>query len=626
MLLTASKNASRPKGGYRYDDEMKSYASYYRLIAGPLAYQTLQKNLPHVLPSLSSVNRYVHKTNCHVTEGVLRCEELCQYLEERGLEKIVALSEDATRITGRIQYDKFTNQIVGFAPPLNKENGLPVPFSFPARNAQEIIQHFNEKNTTSALVNVVMATPISKNPMSSFCLLIYGTDNKYSADDVCNRWKSIIQQLGEVGVKVLSISTDSDPRYNTAMKKLSQLGNPSKIFRELNWFCCGDRDFSRIFPVFFQDATHLALKLRNLLLKTIKWCDKLPCGKYFIRQSHLSELIELFTKDKHNLSPMVLNPIDKQNFDSVLRICDKKVITLLSKHIVGSQATVKFLEIIKNIIDAHLDTTLRPLERVYKIWNSVFFLRLWREFLNKNKKLSLKEHFLTLNSYNCVELNAHSMLLCIVQLKNQNMPHLFLPNLMDSQPCESLFRQVRSFTTTYSTVANCTVKEILQRISKIQLQSDTVSRIGTNFEFPRPSRNKNINKQKMIIYDLPTIGELLNEIEKSKRDAINDARMIGLISQKKINNFDIKCQLRPHINKRITKKRIFSNNTLKNCLQRTIHFDKISLKNYAEKFVGKRIDKDSSFVEVFKGTKTKKRIVVMKTSFVWLLCKDVVRF
>lgn len=476
MLDVANKNASRPKNGYRYDDEIKSYASYYRLLSGPLAYETLQKNLPCALPSLPSVNRYVHKTNCRVTEGVPRFEELNQYLEERNHEKIVVLSEDATRIIGRIQYDKYTNQIIGFTLPLNEKNGLPIPFSFPARNALEIMQHFSENNTTSALVNVIMAQPISKNPPPAFCLLLYGTDNKFTTEDVCCRWQYIVQKLNELSIKVLCISSDSDPRYNAAMKKLSKLGYPSKKFPDLNWFGCGDVDFDDFHTFYVQDTTHLGTKLRNLLLKTINFPLKLPCGKYFVQQYHLQELISRFTKDKHNLSPIVLNPIDKQNFESVLRICDDKVIELLHT-ISGSQATVKFLTIMQNFIVSFMDPTLMPLHRIYKCWYSVFFIRMWRAFIYKNKQLTLKENFLTSNTYNCIELNAHSLILCIVQLKKNNMQHLFLPNLMESQACESIFRQIRSFTTTYSTVANCSVKEILQRISKIQLQCDTASRL-----------------------------------------------------------------------------------------------------------------------------------------------------
>lgn len=38
LLAAADRNASRKKGGYRYDSEIKPYASYLRMICGPLAY------------------------------------------------------------------------------------------------------------------------------------------------------------------------------------------------------------------------------------------------------------------------------------------------------------------------------------------------------------------------------------------------------------------------------------------------------------------------------------------------------------------------------------------------------------------------------------------------------------
>lgn len=627
MLETANKNVSHPKNGYRYDDEIKSYASYYRLLSGPLAYKTLQKNLPCALPSLPSVNRHIHKTNCHVVEGIPRFDELNRYLEERNHEKVVALSEDGTRIIGRIQYDKYTNQIIGFVLPLNKTNGLPVPFSFPARNAPEIMQHFSENNSTSVLVNVIMAQPISKNPPPAFCLLVYGTDNKYTADDVCNRWQYIVQKLKELGIKVLCISSDSDPRYNTAMKILSKLGHPSKKIPDLNWFCCGDIDFDHFQTIYVQDPIHLATKMRNLLLKTKNFSQKLPCGKYYVEQSHLKQLIQMFTKDKHNLSPMVLNPIDKQNFESVLRICDDKVIELLRNHVIGSQATVKFLTITKYFIDSYMDLRLMPLQRVYKCWYSVFFIRLWRDSINENKQLTLKENFITTNTYNCIELNAHSLILCIIQLKEHNMPHLFWPNYMQSQACESIFRQLRSFTTTYSTVANCSVKEILQRINKIQFQSDTASRIGSKFVFPQFSRNKNINDA--IVYDLPTTTEIVDEIEKAKKHATIDAIAIGLVSKQNLNKIDLACKLKPYTNKLTINKNVAQTpngiNIARNYTQRILRMGSIALKNYADNFGSEELEETVSFVEVFRDDEINMRIIVKKTSFCWLLRGDHVR-
>lgn len=207
LTSAANQNSKTKKGGYRYENNIKKYATCIRMIAGPLAYETLQKNLPYSLPSLSSTNRYIQKTNCRIIEGVLRCEELLQFLNERKLEKVVTMSEDATRIVGRVQYDSKTNQITGFVLPLNSTNGLPVPFSFPARNVTEIMQHFDNEHNISPFVNaIIMAQPIGNEP--PFCLMIYGSDNKYTSTDVCNRWIFIKSELKKIAVSVIAMVFD----------------------------------------------------------------------------------------------------------------------------------------------------------------------------------------------------------------------------------------------------------------------------------------------------------------------------------------------------------------------------------------------------------------------------------
>lgn len=195
LISAADRNATRKSGGYRYDKDIKSYVLNLRTLSGPLAYETLQKNLPLALPSLSSTNRYLSNFHSRPIEAILRSYELNIFLEERELEKVISLSEDATRIVGRLQYDSKSNQITGFVLPLHKTNGLPVPFSFPARDVSEIMQYFDEEHPISSNVNVIMAQSIGKKTSPAFCLLIFGSDNKYTYKDVCNRWEFIVHEL-----------------------------------------------------------------------------------------------------------------------------------------------------------------------------------------------------------------------------------------------------------------------------------------------------------------------------------------------------------------------------------------------------------------------------------------------
>lgn len=301
LLSAADRNSNREKGGYRFDDDVKYFAAFLRLLV-----ETLQKNLVHSLPTLPSCNRYIQASGCHITEGILRCDELAVYLSERSLDPVVCLSEDATRIVGRVQYDSRTNQLVGFVQPINKENGMPIPFMYPARDADEMWSHFANNIRTALFLNVIMAQPIANVP--GFCLLIFSSDNKYTSNDVKNRWNYITGALEKVKVKVLTISSDSDTKYNKAMRMISGLGKKTII----DWFSIRENPNG---PFCIQDLIHIATKMRNFLLRTINNKKKVPFGKGFIHINYLYELLNMFSKDKHQLTPSTLNPTDRQPFN-----------------------------------------------------------------------------------------------------------------------------------------------------------------------------------------------------------------------------------------------------------------------------------------------------------------------
>lgn len=185
LIAQAEKNDTRDKHGHRYDEDVMNVASYWRLVCGKLGYQSLQSNLQSALPSISSTDRFISKSDGYITEGVLRVYELKCYLKQRQLPNIVALSEDATRITGRIQYDSKSNEIIGFALPFDNVTGMPIPHSYQARSAEEILRHFSNANSIANHVYVVMAQPLAD--VAPFCLMVFGSDAKFTAENVINR-------------------------------------------------------------------------------------------------------------------------------------------------------------------------------------------------------------------------------------------------------------------------------------------------------------------------------------------------------------------------------------------------------------------------------------------------------
>lgn len=106
--------------------------------------------------------------------------------------KNVWLSEDATGILSKVEYDPKTNQMIGLVLPIDFDSGMPIPFSFMARNAEEIDS--NMQRTKSCSVYVIMAQPLVENA-PPFMLQLFGTDNKFRSRDVLQRWKFTSAEL-----------------------------------------------------------------------------------------------------------------------------------------------------------------------------------------------------------------------------------------------------------------------------------------------------------------------------------------------------------------------------------------------------------------------------------------------
>lgn len=162
------------------------------------------------------------------------------------------------------------------------------------------------------------------------------------------------------------------------------------------------------------------------------------------------------------------------NFDAIEKICSEKSTNLL-KQIPNSEATVQYLCMTRSILDAFLQKNLPIAERIYRIWDVVFFLRIWKNWLISTKK-SVQKNFITMNCYTCIEINAHEILLLLEKCRDE--PSSFLPWLMSSQPCEKIFRQTRAMTTTYSTKVNFSILDLLRRLNRIEALGKITTDLG----------------------------------------------------------------------------------------------------------------------------------------------------
>ncbi|KAJ8665980.1 hypothetical protein QAD02_007642 [Eretmocerus hayati] len=380
LLESYYKLKNRQPSGNRYNYGLKQFCAFVRLTPGPLVYEYLVQNFKNTIPSLSTINRFIHQDSEPIVEGELMVEQLSKFLNDNGLPREVVLSEDATRVTGKLEYDTRTDECVGRALPFD-DNSMPIPGSFPCTTVSQIENHFKHQDA-SKLLYVYMAQPIAKDA-PSFCVGLFGTDKKFDSIDSLKRMVHLHNLIKNYGIKVLAHGSDGDPRLLRADKILSGLGQntASQCTYTINGVTVAFPEIhgdlhSQITPM--QDPPHIGTKMRNCFAK-----DSYPMamGKYTAAVSNLEYLMQIESKDKHKLVPSDIAPTDRMNFKSVLKICSNECIQGLEKHVPGSDATRMYLTCMKNILQAALEKDLSIEERIYKMFNPLYFSRYWREWL-----------------------------------------------------------------------------------------------------------------------------------------------------------------------------------------------------------------------------------------------------
>lgn len=180
------------------------------------------------------------------------------------------------------------------------------------------------------------------------------------------------------GITVLGFSTDGDVRPLNCMKCKTE-SITQTIADEKSLFLSTPEKKT----CYAQDHIHNGTKARNRILKP---GIVLPMGKKIVSVSHLRVLINRVPKEIHGLVLGDICPDDRQNFGSLEKIAQPRVLKALAESVIDSEATIMYLTICREIYSAFIDVKLEPLERVYNIFHATYFLRAWRTWIQRPGK------------------------------------------------------------------------------------------------------------------------------------------------------------------------------------------------------------------------------------------------
>lgn len=373
---------------------------------------------------------------------------------------------------------------------------------------------------------------------------------------------------------------------------------------------------------YIQDPIHEALKLRNFLLKSSRI---IPMGHLQVSISHLKVLINQFPKNTHGLVVSDVFPDDRQNFKSYEKITTEKVLQALANGVIGSEATIKYLNLCKQITQAFTEPNLKPDQRIYFIWNSLYFFRAWRKWIQRSD-YSLDKNFISSNAFACLEINAYGLLHLIVKFRDARTPQNFLPALFQSQTCENTFRQMRSMSTAYWTRINFTLLDLLYIIRRIELQNELAYSKLIKMGLSIPSFRHNLSSCEAM-HELPSDEEIQSILQRARDNAISEAFIFGM----DIVELDIlHCEIKKTEIRAISTAEVVLNDQTSN-LSQDLGISRItesecfpcsSLKNYSSSNleISSQSDVDKRYLVLVDEDGQSR--TVLKSSIVWLLTES----
>jgi hypothetical protein len=559
------KNLEKTKNKYNYDDNIREFALLIFIFGGRNCYELLRLNLPAALPHSSNLELLIRNQEFKMVECEFRFHLLKEYSRSSN-SNYIFVAEDATRSIPCVDYDASSNTFIGFSSPLI--NGLPQSSFFRTESFDDLKDWFDNTDR-SKFINLYMAKSLTPS-VPPIILSAYGSNNKFEAIDVIKRWLYIYNQSLNQGVRVVGFSTDGDSRYLKAMRLCShffaQLPNFNffknndqfniKIPEQWTWFFMNQQQMF----LFMQDPIHVLTKLRNRLLSQVA---NLKMGDYSIDLHDLINLVETRSKIEHNLIKSDVNPKDRQNFSSCLRISSEAVLNLLNEDS-DSKGTYVYLKLLNLIVSGFIDKSASIEERLYDIWTVVFICRLWFSWVqyldinnikqknnnnnnnNFQSKKKLKQRtFITKPTFWCIEINAHTLIYIILLVIKKELPIEALNTFgFNSQICESTFRTARSLSGSFSSITNFSVKSFLKRCEKISVINSIKGRsnhMGVhNFKFPEHHKNKNnlynysINNNRQLNITEHDIEKIINSAFETAKKYVSMVNMAPLLRNKNI--------------------------------------------------------------------------------------------
>jgi hypothetical protein len=334
------------------------------------------------------------------------------------------------------------------------------------------------KAVRSGYLRLAILKPLSKK-LPWMIVSLAPSCNRFRTVDVQMQWVRLDEwfnkHIAPLGFSRLSHGSDGDARYFAAQKAnmtdkptwasgeatshwldQQKQGTPFKIEHEGFTITGLLLPNGSVTNVETQDCIHGVKKLGSWMFvgRTLRRGDRL------VTANHILLMFARFQSHRHHTRKPDVERHDPQNFASMVRLSSLGtrdcLRTMQAVHIndflpgvqhepVQTEGTIEYLELIANFTRLHLGTILSNEARIEYASDIINDLRFWRNHIHYSSGFTLKEHFMSRQTFEHITLECHSICLHIKAFGLQCPSQPTDTAETGSDECEKQFSSIGGF-------------------------------------------------------------------------------------------------------------------------------------------------------------------------------------
>ena len=549
VLVTCANNISKKKQGKRYSKSVKEFYEVLMYWGGPRIASFVAMNM--LGPEVHSMYRWRKQKNLELVDGIAEENfvKIAMIYKDalRSLNinvALVQLSEDETAIIKKVTYNQRDDTLVGFCGKSGDAHQCMTNCVIKVGDGEEgyntIVDAF-KTHTIGCYGRLIMINTLHPS-LPNIPVLMMSTCNTFDHEMVHKQFKMIGEfykkHIEPILGPLTGPSSDGDSRRRKMFLKLMRDTNGCRfqpIPKSLGFVLTCEKiilqdDRYVIRNNCDQDSIHNHKKLVNHLDHQSR---SMRMGTFLVHLNHVREVYERFDFSEHGLRSTDIDRDDKQNWRSAQRLSFKCIQTLMER--TGNLlncGTKTYLEIVWMYVEVFHSTVASLYTRIMYAATISNFLAIWQNWVRLTPRLTLKENFVSTQTYIDVVLSCHSAVNLVCFMRD-NFPdsecHLAEAG---TDCCETTFSSLGQWVGNHH---NYTLEDMLRnRSHQIRLEQLRADPNGPKFAKPHPKGESIWHQQKTSVDDnadlkkYPLVGEEIKAWKEGILKARKMAAKVGI--------------------------------------------------------------------------------------------------